>query len=118
MVGRSGDAEHSTSLHRSASSAYGITLPGVDSGTMITLPRHVTHVPHKTKLLPWTSPVKSVMVVISPQWGHQTFCKIRSWQCEGIASQSNCAAGVHGGCIGWRPWVRMCSCVTCADAVA
>src|SRR5437867_12965887 len=38
MVGGSGDAEHSTSLHSSASSAYGITLSGVESGTMIPLP--------------------------------------------------------------------------------
>src|SRR3989442_8836502 len=43
------------------------------------------------------------MVVMSPQWGHQTLCKIRSWKCEGIASQSICAAGVNDGCIRWRP---------------
>src|SRR5215813_6826096 len=45
----------------------------------------------------------SVMVVMSLQWGHQTFCKTRSWKCEGIASQSICAAEVNGGCTGWRP---------------
>jgi hypothetical protein len=29
------------------------------------------------------------MVVISPQWGHQTLCKTRSWKCEGIAFQNS-----------------------------
>src|SRR6516162_860554 len=37
------------------------------------LPRQVTHAPRKTKLLPCTSPVHSVMVVMSSQWGQETF---------------------------------------------
>jgi hypothetical protein len=78
------------------------------SSTRATFPRQVTHVPWRTKLLPWTTPEKSVMVVMSRQWGHQTFCKTCSWKCGGIASQSIWASGVNGGCIGWRPLVMMC----------
>src|SRR2546425_1637539 len=92
--------------HVTLSPGFSATFSGVPSSTRATFPRQVTHVPCKTKLFPWTSPVKSVMVVMSPQWGHQTFCKIRSWKCEGIASQSICAAGVNGGGIGWRPLER------------
>ena len=56
--------------------------------------------PHSSRVLP---PVQSVMVVMSSQWGQETFRNRRSWKCGGMASQSSCAAGVNKGCIGWRP---------------
>jgi hypothetical protein len=67
---------------------------------------HTFHVrPNSCRVLP---PVKSIIVVMLPQLGHQTLCKTRSWKCGGIASQRIWAAGVNGDCIGWRPLVMMC----------
>src|SRR5262249_43925003 len=89
-----------------------VSLTGAPSSTRATFPRHVPHVPRKTKLLPCTAPVKSVMMVMSPQWGHQTFCKTRSWKCGEMASQSSCAGGVNEGCIRVATFGMMC-CVVC-----
>src|SRR5215471_15282709 len=78
------------------------------SSTRATFPRQFTHVPRKTKLFPCTSPVTSVMVVMSLQWVHQTFCKTRAWKCGGMASQSSCAGGVKDGCIRVATFGMMC----------
>jgi hypothetical protein len=56
--------------------------------------------PNSCRILPLQ---KYVMLVMSLQWGKQTLYKIRSWKCGGIAPQRMWAAGVNGGCIGWRP---------------
>jgi hypothetical protein len=94
------------------SPGYRASLTGAPSSTCATFPQQVTHVSRTTKLLPCTSPVQSVMVVMSSQWGQETFRNRRSWKCGGMASQSSCAAGVNKGCIGWRPleWEAFSNC--------
>jgi hypothetical protein len=82
--------------HITLSPGFSATFSGVPSSTRATFPRQATHVPCKTKLLPCTSPVQTVMVVMSPQWGHQTLCKIRSWKCGGIASHKVSKNAIFG----------------------